>query len=172
MPKAWSQMIRISTAGPEHFSTAGPWNTGAVSRSERRSQRPVLKRCWSPRKAGDGLGGTRVEGLEPSTAGFVDRKRRFLPYLVPDSDHPFHTLRREEDSGGVADNRSGGPLGRSSVFPSLRQRCRGAGWIHPVNKIVQGGRLGSSEPVHSYPPPRYSALHLRVRRGRWAVQAS
>ena len=43
-------------------------------------------------------GGTRVEGLEPSTAGFVDRKRTLFRDLVPDSVHPFHTLRREDDS--------------------------------------------------------------------------
>ena len=67
-------------------STAGPWNPRAVARFERRCRQPVLKPAKSPRDAGAFGGGTRVEGLEPSTAGFVDRCSIQLSYTRSVSD--------------------------------------------------------------------------------------
>ena len=66
----WSDVVREEAGDVEGPYTEGPytWCSNPGSRSQKR-------------------GGTRVDGLEPSTAGFVERKRRFLPYLVPDSDH-------------------------------------------------------------------------------------
>ena len=57
-----------------------PWNTGAAFRLERWLRGPVFWYVKSPRDAGAFGGQTRVEGLEPSTAGFVDRCSIQLSY--------------------------------------------------------------------------------------------
>ena len=101
-----------------------------------------LRQAKSPRDAGAFGGGTRVEGLEPSTAGFVDRKQRFLPYLVPDFDHPFHTLRREEYSGSVADNRSSGQIGgpaREVLGLSFSETAVPRSWLDSFSQHASTG---------------------------------
>ena len=81
----------------------------------------------APRCGGVG-GQTPVEGLEPSTAGFMERQPDFLPDLVLDLDHHLHALLRESGpqspafGGLITTDRSTtveGPHG------SGQSRCRG-----------------------------------------------